>query len=246
MRVGEFGEARRPGEPPISPTSPTSFTSLTSLDSFISPSPFSPVSHSPAPASTVPTPVPVSLPVSVSVSAPLLLQSSQACLRAAFVNDKLRISGSDFPSQRHAVIEGFLESSPEVPLRVLLDTGATQSFISQDVVDRLSLDTLPYPKPRDLLMFDDTPSTAGPLAKFAEQRVKIAGRAFRATLGVTRLGGSDIVLGLPWMLENNIALDFSAHATSSASSPPEGVIASALATSGSSEPVDTRLEDHER
>ena len=103
---------------------------------------------------------------------------------------------------------------PEGPIsstKLLFDTGATGQFVHQDSDLVRTHTLLPYDEPRHLIMFDGRDSAAGMTTHYIIATISFhpAYPSFNIQLDVTRLTGTDIVLGVDWMKEHQVTINFS-------------------------------------
>ena len=114
---------------------------------------------------------------------------------------------SKLKNDSEAIVIGYFgETRREA--RILIDTGADNNYIDQGFVERERLDTTRLEVPRRLTMFDGSSSGAGEVTEVVKKDVAIEGVSTnQAKFDVTRLAGSDAVLGLRWMKENGVVID---------------------------------------
>ena len=111
------------------------------------------------------------------------------------------------PNSNQSVVAGQL-GCPPVEVSILLDSGASDNFISQGFVDTNVVSTIQFKKPRQITLFDGKPSSAGPLREYVEDTLVLGDVKSIAKFNVTLLSGVDIVLGYSWLQENGAVLDF--------------------------------------
>ncbi|MGV2348471.1 MAG UNVERIFIED_CONTAM: retropepsin-like domain-containing protein, partial [Methylobacterium ajmalii] len=96
--------------------------------------------------------------------------------------------------------------------RALFDTGATDSFIDTRHAEKFGEKVRSYSRPVELRMFDGRTSSSGALMHYIDTHLAVTSadqRTYfmRVRLNVTKLCGSDVVLGSRWMRENRGVLD---------------------------------------
>lgn len=106
-----------------------------------------------------------------------------------------------------AVIAGQLGFDPR-PILILVDSGASDSYLDENFAKARRLDIKPLAAPRDLLLFDGQPSSAGKLKEFVRESLRIGDYSRKVEFNLTRLTGVDIVLGFQWLKENEAVVDF--------------------------------------
>ena len=104
-----------------------------------------------------------------------------------------------------------LPGGPISSTKLLFDTGATGQFVHQDSELVKTHTLMPYDEPRHLIMFDGRDSAAGMTTHYIIATISFhpAYPAFKIQLDVTRLTGTDIVLGVDWMKEHRVTINFS-------------------------------------
>lgn len=95
--------------------------------------------------------------------------------------------------------------------RVLIDSGATGTFVSQSFVDKHFLTTYPLVEPVSVRNADGSLSQGGSITSYCEI-ILSAPPSFREklTLEVAVLGQFDVILGLPWLERHNPLVDWKA------------------------------------
>jgi len=86
---------------------------------------------------------------------------------------------------------------------VLIDSGATESFISHETVAKLKLGTTRIPQPQKIYNVDGTENQAGMIKHCVQLYIKHGGQQKQARFFVTNLGKEQIILGYPWLEEFN-------------------------------------------
>jgi len=99
-------------------------------------------------------------------------------------------------------------SSLPVTLTALVDCGACASFIDSAVVDRFSLPTTPLSVPQPIQMVDNS-TAAKPVTHSSHIYISTSASAAHMDVFVTNIGRYDMILGLPWLRENNPRIDWS-------------------------------------
>ena len=85
----------------------------------------------------------------------------------------------------------------------LIDSGAGGKFIDQNYVRRLGIKTQELEQPLIARNVDGTPNKKGKITSFVTLVLIINGRTKRTRLLVTGLGNQKIILGFPWLREQN-------------------------------------------
>ena len=95
------------------------------------------------------------------------------------------------PNSNQTVVAGQL-GNPPVEVSILLDSGASNNFISQGFVDAHVVSTIQFKKPQQITLFDGKSSSAGPLKKYVEDTLVLGDAKSIAKFNVTLLSGVDI------------------------------------------------------
>ena len=101
-----------------------------------------------------------------------------------------------------------LPSAPSVTLTALVDCGACASFIDSAVVNRLSLPTTPLAIPQPIQMVDNS-TASKPVTHSAHLHISTPASSTSMDMFVTSIGQYDMILGLPWLRDNNPRIDWS-------------------------------------
>ena len=82
---------------------------------------------------------------------------------------------------------------------VLVDSGATDNFISTRVLKQMKIRTLQLKNPRTVWNIDGTPNKAGNITHFVDLQVQCGTTIKNMKFLVTNLGEDEIILGYPWL-----------------------------------------------
>ncbi|KAG6815275.1 hypothetical protein H0H93_010365, partial [Arthromyces matolae] len=101
-------------------------------------------------------------------------------------------------------------ASEEEPTLALVDSGATDLFISKDWIEANNHPTIRLPIPIRLSLFDGEPTSSGEITHFALIRLTFENQITQELrMLVTKLHRSaSMVLGLPWLQETNPLIDW--------------------------------------
>jgi len=83
--------------------------------------------------------------------------------------------------------------------KALVDSGATNCFMSETFVRRMKLGKRPLQKPRRIWNIDNMPNQAGSITHYVNLDVQTNNERRTIQFLITNIGGEEIVLGYPWM-----------------------------------------------
>ena len=93
--------------------------------------------------------------------------------------------------------------SEDIEATALVDSGAEGQFINHRIVEEHDLPTIPLETPIKVHNVDGTKNQAGNITEKAECEIEIDGHPQKEELLVTNTGKADIILGLPWLKQEN-------------------------------------------
>ena len=91
----------------------------------------------------------------------------------------------------------------------LIDSGATESFLSQELVDHFSIPTYSLSKPRTIRNIDGTKNKIGSVTAAADLDIKHNSITTTHTFYVIELGDDYMLLGMPFLAATNPDIDWS-------------------------------------
>lgn len=100
-------------------------------------------------------------------------------------------------------------SSRNIPITALIDSGAQGNFVSQKFIDKHELQTQPLSNPIKVNNADGTQNEQGNITKKVHINALIDGKECQFKAFVTGLGNKELILGYPWLEENNPDIDWS-------------------------------------
>ncbi len=83
--------------------------------------------------------------------------------------------------------------------RALVDSGATDCFMSEKFIQRMKLGKRPLQRPRKIWNIDNTANQAGNITHYITLNIQTGGIQKTIQFLVTNIGNEDIILGYPWM-----------------------------------------------
>jgi Retroviral aspartyl protease len=90
----------------------------------------------------------------------------------------------------------------------LLDCGATDKFIHSDFVKRNRIATRLLSRPIPIYNVDGTLNEAGSITEVVKMMLQYRDHSEKTLFAVTSLGKQDIILGLTWLREHNLEVDW--------------------------------------
>lgn len=105
-----------------------------------------------------------------------------------------------------------LRGSEDIATTALIDSGAEGKFINRDLVGKYQIPARRLMKPIRVHNVDGTPNKAGSITHDVTCTIGIADKESAERLLVTDTGKANIILGLPWLKENNPEIDWT-HGT---------------------------------
>ena len=106
--------------------------------------------------------------------------------------------------QNTDVVAGTLPIN-SIPTKVLIDSGATKSFISQEFAHRLNCETQPLVEALTIEIANQDRVTVSQICPHCE--IDILGRYFYADLIPFKLGEFEVILGMDWLTNYNAQID---------------------------------------
>src|SRR6266581_6246187 len=90
-------------------------------------------------------------------------------------------------------------SNAMADIKALVDSGATDCFMSENFIRRMKLGKRPLQKPRKIWNINNTANQAGHITHYVDLNIQT--NVIRKTIRflITNIGSEEIVLGYPWM-----------------------------------------------
>ena len=95
-----------------------------------------------------------------------------------------------------------------VAINAMIDSGATEDFIDQEVCNKHGIKTIKATNPREIYLADGKPSAMGPVTHIAKVPMDINSHRELATFQVANLLHHEVILGMPWLKEHNPTIDW--------------------------------------
>jgi len=84
-------------------------------------------------------------------------------------------------------------------IKALVDSGATDCFMSENFIRRMKLGKRPLQKPRKIWNINNTANQAGHITHYVDLNIQTNGIRKTIRFLITNIGSEEIVLGYPWM-----------------------------------------------
>src|ERR1700679_3046773 len=97
-----------------------------------------------------------------------------------------------------------LDTGELLATNALLDSGATDLFVSSDFVALHHLAIRKLSRPIPVYNVDGSPNESGSILEVLEMVLRYRDHSERATFAVTGLGKQDIILGLTWQQDHRL------------------------------------------
>jgi len=111
----------------------------------------------------------------------------------------------------HIMVKIQLHGEKEsVTINAMIDSGATEDFIDQEVCNKHGIKMIKAKKPGDIYQPDGKPSAMGPVTHLTKVPMDISGHRKLATFQVANLQYHEVILGMPWVREHNATIDLNA------------------------------------
>jgi len=85
----------------------------------------------------------------------------------------------------------------------MIDSGATEDFIDQEVCNNHRINMIKAKSPREICLADGKPSAMSPVTHMTKVPVDISSHREWATFQVANLQNDEIILGMPWLRQDN-------------------------------------------
>jgi len=110
----------------------------------------------------------------------------------------------------HIMVQIQLHGEKErVTINAMIDSGATEDFINQEVCNKHGIKMIKAKNPREIYLADGKPSAMGPVTTMTKVPMDISSHRELATFQVANLQNHEVILGMPWLREHNPTMDWS-------------------------------------
>src|SRR6201995_547427 len=109
----------------------------------------------------------------------------------------------------HIMVKVHLHGKKEtVTINAMIDSGATEDFIDQEVCNKHGIKMIKAKNPREIYLADGKPSAMGPVTHMTKVPMDISSHRELATLQVANLQNHEVILGMPWLRKHNPTIDW--------------------------------------
>ena len=90
-----------------------------------------------------------------------------------------------------------------VVINAMIDSGATEDFIHQEVGNKHEIKIIKATNPREIYLVDGKPSTMAPVTHMTKVSMNISSNRELATFQVANLQHHEVILGMPWLRKHD-------------------------------------------
>ena len=108
----------------------------------------------------------------------------------------------------HIMVKVQLHGKKEsVTINAMIDSGATEDFIDQEICNKHGVKMIKVTNPREIYLADRKPSAIGPVTHRTKVPMDINSHRELATFQVANLQNHEVILGMPWLRKDNLIID---------------------------------------
>src|ERR1700761_8094244 len=109
----------------------------------------------------------------------------------------------------HIMVKVHLHGEKEtVTINAMIDSGATEDFIDQEVCNKHGIKMIKAKNPREIYLADGKPSAMRPVIHMTKVPMDISSHRELATFQVANLQNQEVILGMPWLRKHNPTIDW--------------------------------------
>ena len=109
----------------------------------------------------------------------------------------------------HIMVKVHIHGEKEtVTINAMIDSGATEDFIDQDVCNKHGIKMIKAKNRREIYLADGKPSAMGPVTHMTKVPMDISSHRELATFQVANLQNHEVILGMPWLRIHNPTIDW--------------------------------------
>jgi hypothetical protein len=106
------------------------------------------------------------------------------------------------------LLSSWRSKKDEVGAQALIDSGAEDNFIDNNFAKLMGFETMPLDEPIKVYNIDGTRNKEGINTEFVQVMLEVQGRTMHVDLLATGLGRNKVILGLPWLEDMNLDIDW--------------------------------------
>jgi len=95
-----------------------------------------------------------------------------------------------------------------VTINAMIDSGATEDFIDQEVCNKHRIKMVKTKNPREIYIADGKPSAMGPVTHMTKVPMDISSHRELATFQVANVRNHEVIRGMLWLTEHNPTMDW--------------------------------------
>ena len=109
----------------------------------------------------------------------------------------------------HIMVKVHLHGKTEtVTINAMIDSGATEDFIDQEVCNKHGIKMIRAKNPREIYLADGKPSAMGLVTHMTKVPMDISSHRELVTFQVANLQNHEVILGMPWLRNHNPTIDW--------------------------------------
>jgi len=109
----------------------------------------------------------------------------------------------------HIMVKIQLHGEKEsVTINAMIDSGATEDFIDREVSNKHGIKMIKAKNPREIYLADGKPSAMGSVTHMTKVHMDISSHREVATFQVANLQNHEVILGMSWLREHNLTIDW--------------------------------------
>ena len=109
----------------------------------------------------------------------------------------------------HIIVKVYLHGEKKtVTINAMIDSGATEDLINQEVCNKHGIKIIKAKNPREIYLVEGKPSAMGLVTHMTKVPMDISSHRKLATFQVANLQNYEVILGMPWLRKHNPTIDW--------------------------------------